>query len=479
MPTRDQAVIPVPDSDVIDARPTKRFFVRMLVRDIELVPAIVDLIDNSVDGAKRLAAERPPKAKRSKRRTGIAAVPADGIDFSRHSIQIRVEGGHFSIEDNCGGIELDRAVNYAFRFGRPEDFEPIEGEVGQFGVGMKRALFKLGRRFSVESVAPKSSFKMAVPVDDWLADEDHWSFPLDLAVDGQSNPLKSLGTKVEVTELHPSVSSEFGSEPFLQRLRDQIEFSHQAALAAGLSMELNGHPLRSRPPTLLASESVKPRVVSKKVRGDGLEVDMRLYSGFAKLQDEGADTDDPDRFSGGSRAGWYVICNGRMLLFADKTRLTGWGVEVADYHPQYRRFRGYVYLTGDSGAMPWNTAKTAIDEDSPIWREVRKEIVAALREARTAINKLKREVQGAGAEKSPMTAKLEKAKITPLSQLPKSSKLVVPGGATKRQIETDKTLNFDVPLDKFEEVAASMGLVQPATIGRRTFDYYYEREVAD
>lgn len=479
MATREQAVIPVPDDDVIDARPTKRFFVRMLVRDIELVPAIVDLVDNSVDGAKRLAAEKPAKAKRSRRRSGVTAMPSDSLDLSRHRIDIKVEGGRFSIEDNCGGIELDRAIAYAFRFGRPEDYDPIEGEVGQFGVGMKRALFKLGRRFSVKSVAPKSCFQMSVPVDEWLADEDHWSFPLELADEDQSNSLKALRTKIEVTELHPSVSSEFGAEPFLQRLRDQIEFSHQAALAAGLSIELNGHSLRSRPPTLLASGSVKPRVVSKKVKGDGLEVDMRLYSGFAKLQDEGADTDDPDRFSGGGRAGWYVICNGRMLLFADKTRLTGWGMEVADYHPQYRRFRGYVYLTGDSGAMPWNTAKTAVDEDSPIWREVRKEIIAALREARTAINKLKREVQGAGAKKSPMTAKLEKAKVTPLSELPKSSKLVVPGGATARQAATDKKLNFDVPLDKFEEVAASMGLVQPAAIGKRTFDYYYEREVAD
>ena len=36
----------------VDVSPTKRFFVRMLIRDIELVPAIVDLLDNSVDGAK-------------------------------------------------------------------------------------------------------------------------------------------------------------------------------------------------------------------------------------------------------------------------------------------------------------------------------------------------------------------------------------------------------------------------------------------
>ena len=218
-------------------------------------------------------------------------------------------------------------------------------------------------------------------------------------------------------ELLPSVASEFQEASFLERLRSEIEFSHQAALAAGLNVTLNGHPLRSRPPRLLSSKEIKPRVVSKRLSSNGSTVGMKLYSGFVKLTDEGADTDDPDEFSGLGLAGWYVICNGRMLLFADKTRLTGWGVEVADYHPQYRRFRGYVYLTGDSAAMPWNTAKTTVDEDSAVWREARKEIVAALREARTAMNKIKSEVQGLSAAESPMTAKLEKAKPTPLAKL--------------------------------------------------------------
>jgi hypothetical protein len=480
--TQEVGVIPAPPEGVIDARPTKRFFVRMLVRDIELVPAIVDLIDNSVDGAKRLVAEQPKRRKSKGSRGPRSVKPSYGLDLSGDRIDIRLDGAGFSIEDNCGGIELHRAVGYAFRFGRPDDIEPVEGEVGQFGVGMKRALFKLGQRFEVESVAPKSSFGLSVSVTEWLDDEDNWTFPLDSSAEGEKHPRKALGTKISVAELLPSVASEFGEEDFLQRLRSQIEFSHQAALGAGLGIYLNGHALRSRPPALLSSASVKPRVVSKKVSANGSEVRMSLYAGFVKLQDEGADTDDPDQFSaefsGGGLAGWYLICNGRMLLFADKTRLTGWGIEVADYHPQYRRFRGYVYLTGNSAAMPWNTAKTAVDEDSPIWRQVRKEIVAALREARTAMNKIKREVQGEGAKESPMTAKLEKAKAVALAELPKSAKLVVPSTGIRRRKSTQR-LDFDVPADRFEEVAQSLGLSQPAAIGKRTFDYYYGREIED
>jgi hypothetical protein len=472
-------VIDAPDAGEIDARPTKRFFVRMLVRDIELIPAIVDLIDNSVDGAKRLAA----KAASGKSRKSTASkrgASGKSPKVSNHRIDIKLDANSFVIEDNCGGIELDRAINYAFRFGRPDDIEPLEGEVGQFGVGMKRALFKLGEHFVVDSVAPQSRFTLDVDVPKWLA-EDRWAFPLDAQAEGERNARRSLRTRIEVSSLLPSVAMEFSQPSFLERLRTQIEFSHQEAVAAGIEIRLNGQALTSRPPTLLSSGDVKPRVVSKRFSTDDHKVSMRLYSGFVKLADEDADTDDPDRFSGLAQAGWYVICNGRMLVFADKSRLTGWGDVIADYHPQYRRFRGYVYLTGDSGAMPWNTAKTAVDEDSPVWGEVRKEIVNALLEARTAMNKIKREVGRGGASGSPMTTKLEKAKATPLADLSPSKKLVLPSGtsSTAKKPKPTQRIDFEVPHTRFQEVAESFELSQPAAIGKRLFEYYYEREISD
>ena len=38
----------------VDASPTKSFFIYMLTRDIDVRPAIVELIDNSIDGAKKI-----------------------------------------------------------------------------------------------------------------------------------------------------------------------------------------------------------------------------------------------------------------------------------------------------------------------------------------------------------------------------------------------------------------------------------------
>ena len=42
------------DPNRVEAAPEKLFFVSMLTKDIEMIPAIADLVDNSVDGAKQV-----------------------------------------------------------------------------------------------------------------------------------------------------------------------------------------------------------------------------------------------------------------------------------------------------------------------------------------------------------------------------------------------------------------------------------------
>ncbi len=113
--------------DVAQASPTKQFFVSMLTRDISLADAILDLVDNCLDGALRLA-------------------KGDAVNYARHFVKIELAADHFSIEDNCGGIPRDVAKNYAFKMGRePDDDRDSDTEtIGMYGVGMKRALFKMG-----------------------------------------------------------------------------------------------------------------------------------------------------------------------------------------------------------------------------------------------------------------------------------------------------------------------------------------------
>ena len=101
----------------------------MFTKDIALEQAVLDLVDNCVDGAKR----QPLKGARP---------------FEGRKVEIIFNADAFHIWDNCGGFDRKTAREYAFRFGRPKGKNLTPHSIGQFGVGMKRALFKFGDRFA-------------------------------------------------------------------------------------------------------------------------------------------------------------------------------------------------------------------------------------------------------------------------------------------------------------------------------------------
>ena len=143
-----------------NANPTKTFFVRMITRDITLEDCIFDLIDNSVDGAWELAGGQPMNLD-------------DETDLSRYRISIQIDDDQFEISDNCGGITLDDAANYAFTFGRKEDAQAENFSIGVYGIGMKRAVFKLGSKIEILSTFREDdgpmSFRVPITVDNWIA----------------------------------------------------------------------------------------------------------------------------------------------------------------------------------------------------------------------------------------------------------------------------------------------------------------------
>ena len=159
------------DKSIINAYPTKELFISILVRDVTLRDAISDLVDNSVDGALKLR-------------------PDGNYEGLSVNIKLNAEESYFKIEDNCGGLPVSVARDYAFRFGRPEGADEIKHSVGVFGIGMKRALFRLGGEFKVESIAQNSSFTMEVDVEEWEKEDSDendpsWTFRFGKYCSGQ------------------------------------------------------------------------------------------------------------------------------------------------------------------------------------------------------------------------------------------------------------------------------------------------------
>lgn len=192
-----------PSTDTAQASPTKQFFVSMLTRDISLADAILDLLDNCLDGAMRLA-------------NGI------GVDYAQHFVDIGISEDHFSIADNCGGIPRDVAKNYAFKMGRePDDDRDSDAEtIGMYGVGMKRAIFKMGRYALVRTRHGDDTFEVPI-TSAWLDDKDWKPLPINEPNEAEER-LNVPGTTIYVSDLREGVSRHFANGAFENEVRTAI-----------------------------------------------------------------------------------------------------------------------------------------------------------------------------------------------------------------------------------------------------------------
>ena len=470
------------DPRQVEARPEKRFFIEMLVKDIELVPAVVDFVDNSVDSAREL---RP------------------NGNFEDLKIEIEARPEKFSIEDNCAGISTDIARRYAFHFGRPRDFTGLADSVGQFGVGMKRALFKLGRGFRIESRTQSTYFLLEEDVRRWAAKESpDWSFQLSEFSDDYTLPEgETTGTRIEIDPLLPSVRDDFDNEETLARMKADLQVRHQQALRGGLEIILNGTELAGREPRLQNSQRFGPIrkrfQIAAPEQIDDLAFDeldpapegapntgarngrvtVDLFAGIVRGRRDEPELDEGERILRDTEAGWYLFCNDRLLLVAEHSPLTGWGDGAAALHPQYFRFRGYVYLSGHSSLLPWNTTKTSVDRDSEIWRHVRGEMVDALRHVQRTLDRLKRERQTQAKGQRVLEAEVAQAQEVPLGDLPESDTMRLP--ELPRVEPTVKGISYSVETDRFERARETLDAGSASEVGRRTFDWYYERQVQE
>ncbi|MCP4263901.1 MAG: hypothetical protein GY774_41300 [Planctomycetes bacterium] len=344
------------------AIPTKQFFVSMLTRDINLADAILDLIDNCLDGALRLS-------------------DGDEVDYSKHSVNIILDCKRFSIEDDCGGISRDIAKNYAFKMGRePDDERDSESEtIGMYGVGMKRAIFKMGRDAIVRTNCDNDEFYVPI-ASDWLDDKE-WN-PLPILQSTTETKLEHPGTIIEVTNLYPSVSKHFENDSFINDLQTAIGEHFTSFLQKGLKIIVNDSSVKPVLVEVLVSDEADgpaPYVYQKEIEGVTVSITVGLNTGKA-IDDNDEESADFERNRSAATAGWTVFCNDRAVIVGDKSRLTGWGDGLPFYHYQFSVITGIVeFRSACADKLPITTTKRALDTSSDVWLEARTKMREGLR----------------------------------------------------------------------------------------------------
>ena len=344
----------------VKATPVKSFFVSMLTRDIKLEEAILDLLDNCVDGILRTG-------------TGESDHPYDG-----YWAAITFDADSFVIDDNCGGIPPE-LLDYAFRLGRapnyPEDHKP-RGAVGVYGIGMKRAIFKMGESCVISTQHENASYEVSISRD-WLHREDDWEIPFSQT--GRSD--RENGTRIEVTELNDGINTAFGEQQqtFESELAEMVSTHYSFIIDKGFSVTINGSPIRSGSKGLVYTPSSQSnaRVIRpftyEATTDDGVEVYMAVGFNRAIPSEDEVSAEQEDMSRSSEDAGWTVICNDRAVLFCDRSELTGWGeTGVPRYHTQFIAVSGVVeFRSEDPAKLPTTTTKRGVNASSLLYLQVK------------------------------------------------------------------------------------------------------------
>jgi len=365
--------MPDTDPDLLFGGPTKRFFVSMLTRDIELADAILDLVDNCIDGAMRTLAD-----------SSSGAEPFKG--FKAH---LTVLPDRFEISDNCGGIPAD-FIDEAFQLGRPNIKK--DGDlptVGMYGIGMKRAIFKMGKSASVYSNSKDGAFTVHY-TDSWLDPENsEW----DLPIRRMGTDKGDEGVRIEIPTLRDEISSRFANESFINDLKGSIQDHFGYLMQKGFEVSVNGVDLTPNTLTLHnAAHSNDSGIRSYDYHGSHEDVDIRVTVGFFRPLVQEVEIDQETNAPSGSEvAGISVVCNDRVILLNDRTFKTGWGdAGVPRYHPQFRAIAGLIeFNSNNAEKLPISTTKRDLDAGSDVYYVARKAVTEGLKIFTSFTNRFK------------------------------------------------------------------------------------------
>lgn len=361
------------------ANPAKAFFVEMLTRDLTLDDAILDLLDNCVDGALRASRDDFDAEKK----------------FDGFHAEIQLSSSKFTIKDNCGGIPESK-LEYAFMHGRPKHGgDNGLPTVGIYGIGMKRAIYKIGEE---AKVATKSGgLSCEVPfTKEWMSG-DSWTLPLK----GTSEHFEKDGTIVEVTSLRKEVQNAFGvgQIEFTKKLRQEISEHYAYIIKQGFKISINGESVVGKPINILFQNVVsekawKPFFWEKNEGGVHVFLAVGFYAPPPSKSDSDDDENDEENWKS-DESGWTVLCNHRVVAYCDKSFLTGWGdTPIPRFHTQFNAIRGLVvFESDDASKLPTTTTKRGLDTDKELYAEVKNVMKEGLRIFINSTNKWKGETE--------------------------------------------------------------------------------------
>lgn len=320
------------DAGTIDGTPDKRLF-WSIISDYDLKTAICELVDNSID-------------------IWMAKKPRGALEVR---ITIETDRQLIRISDNSGGVAEENLPNLIAPGASRNT--PEAASIGIFGVGSKRAVIALAENVTIKTRhAEGPAFQIDIS-NDWLATPEweipHYRIPV-IAPNTTSIDLTAL--RIHISDSDVASLQEHLGEVYAWFL--EIE---------DCNIYVNDRPTEKHEFDSWAyPDEFPPRVILMTHKFEGLPISIELTGGL--ITDR-----DPKK----ENYGVYFYCNNRLIVKELRAREVGYFVssEAGVPHPDASLCRVIVRINGGAKWMPWNSSKSAIRFDHPVFAALRPSLI--------------------------------------------------------------------------------------------------------
>jgi len=435
-----------------DANPEKSLFISLLTRDLSLISAFLDLIDNSINAAVE------PLATKLITAGDYLDILSDPAVKPTADIKIDFTANKIQVSDTASGISLQTAREHTFRFGRSPDDANALDRLSVYGIGLKRAIFKLGRSIQISSDHISGGFDLDLDVNAWArSSELPWKFEII-----KRSPVEKhhTGTKISVENIHENIKSRIEDGIFEGQLRDTISRTYTFFMQKFVNIFVNGKKVETMDVNM----------------GENRSTELFSYNDVTYAISAGLSAPIGGSFRD-SGAGWFIYCNGRAVVVSDKTILTGWGggIGLPIFQPKHRPFIGIVFFVSENPeALPWNTTKSSVNEDSFLWQLARRQMQTV---GKPVITFLDRRYTPSGTDVN--SKQIEKAAgaqraIINATEKQGHNKFQPPKSVRRKMIK----VQFDAAQSDIDAIAQFVGReFSGSEAGRYTFNYFLDQKV--
>jgi hypothetical protein len=289
----------------------------------------------------------------------------------------------------------------------------------------------------------------------------------------EDEPLLDNGVEIVIKKLTPSAAASFESTAFIQTLRRTIARDYSLHLNRGLKIFVNDVEVSGWRIELRQSDEFAPMRIEYMDESGGSDVRIELIGGMAAPPPDDIEPDESE--DGDKTFGWYVVCNGRVVLAADKTSVAGWGtLDWPQWHRQYSGFIGVILFTAANAlALPLTTTKRSIDTTSEIYRRAQPRM-RELSKAWIAYTNAKKQALEDAKQKEGLARTVSIYDVS-RQHSPRFPALVA------RQSEKVGNVHYSVSVTKLRKLGSELGSMHMSfmDIGLKSFDYTYRDMVGD